>query len=214
MMKVGVLGSGDVGKTLADAFLKEGHRVMLGSRSPGKLEAWKAEAGPGAQVGTFEQVADFGELLVLSVKGSSAEAVVTACGPNRFKGKTVIDTTNPIAEQPPENGVLRFFTSPNESLFERLQRLSPKANWVKAFNSVGHAHMVHPSFKEKPTMFICGSSNMSKNMVREILLQWGWEVEDMGAPEAARAIEPLCILWCIPGFVKNQWNHAFKLLKR
>ncbi len=203
-----------VGEVLANGFLKDGYDVMRASRQPSKLEAWKKAAGPKAQVGQFEQAADFGELLVLAIKGTAAESVIQNCGSARLKGKTIIDATNPIADEPPNNGVLRFFTGPNDSLMERLQRLAPKANFVKAFNSIGHAHMVNPQFgSTKPTMFICGNSNVSKNTVREVLLKWGWDVEDMGLVESARAIEPLCQLWCIPGFTKNQWNHAFKLLR-
>lgn len=214
-MRVAVLGSGMVGETLANGFLKDGHDVMRASRDPAKLGAWKKTAGPKAQIGYFEQACEFGELLVIAVKGSAAESVIQNCGSSRLKGKTIIDATNPIADEPPDNGVLRFFTGPNDSLMERLQRLSPKANFVKAFNSIGHAHMVNPQFgANKPTMFICGNSNLSKNTVREILIKWGWEAEDMGLVESARAIEPLCQLWCIPGFNKNQWNHAFKLLKQ
>ena len=213
MARIAVLGSGMVGEVLANGLLKDGNEVMRASRDPSKLEAWKKAAGKGAQAGTFEQAADFGELLVLSIKGSAAESVIQSLS-MRLKGKTIIDTTNPISEEPPNNGVLRFFTGPNDSLMERLQRLCPKANFVKAFNSIGHAHMVHPNFGNiKPTMFICGNSNVSKNTVRDILVTWGWDVEDMGLVESARAIEPLCQLWCIPGFSKNQWNHAFKLLK-
>jgi predicted dinucleotide-binding enzyme len=213
-MRIGILGSGDVGTTLANGFLASGHEVMRGSRTPEKLEAWKKTAGTKSQIGTFEAAADFGELLVLAVHGSAAESVISSCGLQRLKGKTIIDATNPIADAPPESGVLPFFTGPNESLMERLQKLSPKANFVKAFNCVGHALMVHPKFAGgKPTMFICGNSNASKQTVRDILTSWGWETEDMGPATAARAIEPLCMLWCIPGFSKNQWNHAFKLLR-
>ncbi|MEI6805853.1 MAG: NAD(P)-binding domain-containing protein [Myxococcaceae bacterium] len=213
MARIAVLGSGMVGETLANGFLKDGHDVMRASRDLTKLHSWKKHAGAKAQIGHFDQACDFGELLVLSVKGSAAESVVRQCG-SRLRGKTIIDTTNPISDEPADNGVLRFFTGPNDSLMERLQTLSPKANFVKAFNSIGYAHMVQPQFgATKPTMFICGNSNVSKNTVREILLKWGWDVEDMGLVESARALEPLCQLWCIPGFTKNQWNHAFKLLK-
>jgi predicted dinucleotide-binding enzyme len=122
--------------------------------------------------------------------------------------------TNPIAEVPPEKGVLKFSTTPNHSLMEDLQNLVPKAKFVKAFNSVGNTLMYKPSFKEgKPSMFICGNDETAKKHVTEILDRFGWETEDMGSVESARAIEPLCMLWCIPGFLRNQWGHAFKLLK-
>ncbi len=110
--------------------------------------------------------------------------------------------------------MLKFFTDLDESLMECLQREFSDAHFVKAFNSVGNARMVNPQFAGgKPTMFICGNSQAAKQTVGAILDQFGWETADMGGVEAARAIEPLCMLWCIPGFLRNEWSHAFKLLK-
>jgi predicted dinucleotide-binding enzyme len=126
----------------------------------------------------------------------------------------VIDTTNPIADRPPSHGVLHFFTDLDESLMERLQAAFPDARFVKAFNSVGNRLMVEPRLAGgTPTMFVCGNDDTAKQTVRGILQQFGWEVADMGRAEAARAIEPLCMLWCIPGFLRNEWTHAFKLLR-
>jgi 8-hydroxy-5-deazaflavin:NADPH oxidoreductase len=137
-----------------------------------------------------------------------------AAGAENFAGKTIIDAANPIADAPPVNGVLKFFTNLDESLMEQLQREFPDARFVKAFNSVGSALMVNPQFEHgPPTMFICGNDDAAKKTVREILDQFGWETADMGKVEAARAIEPLCILWCVPGFRSNEWMHAFKLLR-
>jgi predicted dinucleotide-binding enzyme len=151
--------------------------------------------------------------VVLAVKGTAAEGAVDLCA-GALDDKTVIDATNPIADAPPANGVLSFFTGPNDSLMERLQKRAAKAHFVKAFSSVGNARMVNPDFGgAKPTMFICGNHGGAKEQVRAILTQFGWETEDMGGVESARAIEPLCMLWCIPGFLRNQWTHAFKLLK-
>jgi len=213
-MKVAVLGSGVVGEVLANGFLKHGYAVMRGSRDPKKLADWKTKAGSNASTGTFDEGARYADLVVLAVKGTAAESAVKLCGPAALKDKTVIDATNPIADSPPINGVLRFFTDLNQSLMEKLQKATPEANFVKAFNSVGNAFMVNPAFPGgKPTMFICGNSDQAKGAVREVLTQFGWEAEDMGAAEAARAIEPLCMLWCIPGLLRNQWGHAFKLLK-
>lgn len=212
-MKVGVIGSGVVGQVLADGFLKHGHEVMRGSRDPSKLAGWKAGAGAKARTGTFAETARFGELVVLAVKGTAAVAAVEACR-DGLAGKPVIDTTNPIAESPPVNGVLRFFTGPNESLLEQLQARAPDARFVKAFSCVGNTLMVDPRLPGgKPTMFICGNDEPARRRVTEVLDQFGWETEDLGAAEAARAIEPLCMLWCIPGFRQNSWEHAFKLLR-
>lgn len=213
-MKVGVLGSGEVGRTLAAGFLKHGHQVAVGTRDPAKLADWRRKHAA-AQVGSFAEAAAFGELAVLTVKGSAAIDVMRATGADALIGKTVIDTTNPIADGPPEHGVLEFFTRMNESLLERLQTQFPRVHFVKAFNSVGSALMVNPSYSAgPPTMFICGNDPAAKRRVRTILDQFGWETADMGQAEAARAIEPLCILWCIPGFLHDQWTHAFKLLKK
>ncbi len=152
-------------------------------------------------------------MIVLAVKGSAASEALRLAGPEHLAGKTVMDVTNPIADAPPVNGVLKFFTSLDESLMERLQQEFPQARFVKAFNSVGNTAMIQPQFKGgRPTMFICGSDEGAKKAVAGIVDQFGWEVSDMGGVEAARAIEPLCMLWCIPGFLQNDWFHAFKML--
>ena len=214
-MQIGIIGSGIVGRVLASAFIKEGHKVMLGTRNTAKVEVvkWKNE-NAGAGTGTFSEAAKFGELLVLATSGTVTENAIKLADTENFRNKTVIDATNPIAAAPPENGVLKFFTSLDESLMEKLQRLIPDAKLVKAFNSIGNSAMYKPSFSDgKPTMFICGNDMDAKKTVTTILTDFGFETEDMGGVEAARAIEPLAILWCIPGFIRNQWNHAFKLLK-
>lgn len=213
-MKVGVLGSGEVATTLASGFLKHGYQVMLGSRSPEKLGDW-AKQNPKGKTGTFADTAAFGQLLVVAVKGSAAADVLRSAGVANLKGKTIIDANNPIADAPPVKGVLKFFTNLDQSLMEQLQRDFPDAHFVKAFNSVGRVHMIDPSFAGgKPTMFICGNNDAAKKTVTGILDKFGWETADMGGAEAARAIEPLCMLWCIPGFLHNEWGHAFKLLKK
>jgi hypothetical protein len=213
IMKVGILGSGDVGKTLAAGFLKHGHQVIVGTRESSKLADWGRQH-PTVRIGSFAEAATFGEVVVLSVKGSAAADAVRAAGADSLATKIVIDTTNPIADAPPEHGVLKFFTRQDESLLERLQQEFPRVHFVKAFNSVGSVRMVNPIYAGgRPTMFICGNDATAKRTVGTILEQFGWETADMGQVEAARAIEPLCILWCIPGFLQNQWTHAFKLLQ-
>jgi predicted dinucleotide-binding enzyme len=212
-MNIGVLGSGEVAKTLAAGFLKHGHEVMVGTRDPVKLKDWRRQ-NPEARIGNFAEAATFAELVVLAVKGTAALDVALAARAGKLAGKTVIDVTNPIADGPPTNGVLKFFTNLDESLMERLQKAIPDAHFVKAFNSVGNVRMVNPEYKGgRPTMFICGNDAAAKQTVSRILDQFGWDTEDMGSVEAARAIEPLCMLWCIPGFLRNHWTHAFKLLK-
>ena len=214
MKQVGIIGSGAVAKALGNGFIKHGFKVMLSSRDPEKLRDWIDQSGENALSGTFAEAAAFGNIVVLAVLGRAATEALEEAGPDNLKGKTVIDTTNPIAEAPPEDGVLRFTTSLDESLMEQLQHRFHDINFVKAFNSVGNMFMVNPSFPGgKPSMFICGNNQEAKNEVQEILDLFGWETEDMGKAAGARAIEPLCMLWCIPGFLRNQWTHAFKLVK-
>lgn len=210
---IGIIGSGQVGKTLALGFLKYGYKVMVGTRDTLKLEQWQKKDAPNARIGSFEKCANFGKILVLAVKGSSAKSVLANIALENLKGKTIIDATNPIADKPPINGVLSFFTSLDKSLLEDLQESFPAANFVKAFNSVGSNYMVDPVFDQKPSMFICGNSEKAKAEVKEIIELFGWEAADFGKMESARAIEPLCMLWCIPGLNNNQWQHAFKILK-
>ncbi len=210
MQRVGVIGSAEVGQALAGGFKKYGYPVRIGSRTPAKLADFSRKAG--IEAGSFEEVAAWGEILVLAVKGTIAEGLVNRLG-SSIDGKVIIDTTNPIAEAPPTDGVLSFFTGPNDSLLERFQRSHPSARFVKAWNSVGSARMVDPAFSDgRPTMFLCGDDPAARKTVAAILDQFGWEPADMGAAVAARAIEPLAILWCIPGFRENKWSHAFKVL--
>lgn len=213
--KIGVLGSGVVAQALAGGFLRHGYEVAVGTRDIKKLEAWKPAVHGKPKIGSFAEAAAFGELIVLAVKGTAAEEALKLAGLKSLAGKTILDTTNPIADAPPTNGVLQFFTSMNESLMERLQRLVPEAHFVKAFNSVGSALMVNPNFgKIRPSMFLCGDNAQAKRDVTTIIEEFAWEACDMGTKEAARAIEPLCMLWCIPGFQRNDWSHAFKLLSK
>jgi 8-hydroxy-5-deazaflavin:NADPH oxidoreductase len=213
-MKVGVLGSGTVGQTLGAGFLKHGHQVMLGTRDPKKpdVQKWIRDTS-GATGGTFEEAARFGELIVLATLGRVVKNVIDLAGTSNFTGKAVIDATNPLSDAPPIDGVLQFITGPNESLAEGVQAKIPGAHVVKAFNSVGATRMINPQYKQGvPTMFICGNNAEAKAKVSRVIKQFGWEPFDCGPIIAARAIEPLCMLWCIPGFQRNQWTHAFKLL--
>ena len=213
-MKVGILGSGDVAKTLAAGFIKYGHQVALGTRDTGKLKDFVAKH-KGAQAASFADAAKFGDIVVLAVKGTVAADVLKMAGAANLAGKPIIDATNPIAEAPPVNGVLKFVTSLDLSLMEQLQTAVPDAHFVKAYNSVGNARMINPEYKSgKPTMFICGNDDKAKAVVHQINDQFGWETADLGQAEAARAIEPLCMLWCILGFTKNEWTHAFRLLHK
>ena len=214
-MKIGIIGSGTVGQVLGTALLKEGHEVMLGTRDLSKPEviAWRVN-NPTGSVGLFTETTAFGELIILAVKGLKAIEALEQSDMSQLAGKILIDTTNPIDASAPVNGVLPYFTTYNESLMERIQGRIPNTKVVKAFNSIGSMYMYKPKFPGgTPTMFICGDDTGAKATVTSILTSFGWETEDMGMSTSARAIEPLCILWCLPGFLNNRWGHAFKLLK-
>jgi 8-hydroxy-5-deazaflavin:NADPH oxidoreductase len=213
MQKFGVLGSGVVAKTLASGLKKHGYDVRIASRGGDKLEEFTAQSGIAA--GPFVDVARWAEVVVLAVKGTAAESALQIAGAQNLAGKVVIDTTNPIAEEAPVDGVLKFFTGPNDSLLERLQQAVPGARFVKAFNSVGNAYMVNPSLPGgPPTMFYCGNDAEAKRLVAGVLQKFGWDAADMGSAAGARAIEPLCQLLCIPGLREGRWTHAFKLLRQ
>ncbi len=213
-MKIGIIGSAAVGQALTKGFVSEGHEVMIGTRDTSKEDLVKFSQENNAALGTFEETAAFGEILVLCTKGEAAMNALTIAKAENLASKILIDTTNPIAPLPPENGVLHFTTTLDRSSMEGLQEKFPEAKFVKAFNSVGNTLMYKPQFAgNRPSMFICGNDEEAKKTVTNILTSFGWETEDMGAAAAARAIEPLCMLWCIPGFLQNQWGHAFKLLK-
>eukprot|EP00030_Apusomonadida_sp_AF-17_P008042 a845902_10.p1 GENE.a845902_10~~a845902_10.p1 ORF type:complete len:233 (+),score=76.43 a845902_10:51-701(+) len=209
---IGVIGSGQVAQVLAAGFKKHGHAVMLGTRDPAKLAAFATEVG--VEVGSPAEAAAFGAVVLIAVKGTAAVEAAASCG-DAINGKTVIDACNPIADEPPENGILRYFTTGNDSLMERLQKAHPLAKFVKAFSCVGNAVMIDPKFgaSAPPTMFICGNDADAKAEVVGLLAEVGWEACDIGAVQGARAIEPLCQLWCAPGFLRGDWAHAFKYIK-
>jgi predicted dinucleotide-binding enzyme len=213
MHRYGVLGSGIVAKVLAKGLIQHGYDVRIGSRDPQKLADFANEAR--VATGTFTEVAAAADVILLAVKGAVASDALRLAGSGNLAGKIIVDTTNPIADAPPVDGVLQYFTGPNDSLMERLQREFPDARFVKAFNSVGNASMVNPSFAAgPPTMFICGNDAEAKRVVSELLETFGWQPSDMGSAAAARAIEPLCQLWCIPAFREKRATHAFKLIDR
>ncbi len=211
MKKIAILGSGQVGAALAKGFLDRGDAVMRASRDPKKLDEWKSSAKGDASAGTFAEAAKWGDVVVLAVKGTAVESIVGDIA-GSIAGKVVIDATNPIADEKPDNGVIRYFTKANESLMERLQAKVPQAKFVKAFNSIGNAFMVKPAFQPTPTMFICGDDDGAKATVTEILTAFGWHTADMGGVQSARPIEALCQLWCVRGMLKNDWPHAMRWL--
>jgi predicted dinucleotide-binding enzyme len=212
--RIGILGSGNVGKSLAVGFLGLGCEVRIGSREPEKLAGWVEEQGDRASAGTFAQVAAFGEILVVATLWGGTEHALRLAGPPNFAGKVVIDVTNPLDGAEPGK-LPRLALANTDSGGEQVQRWLPGARVVKAFNTVGAAHMVHPQFPGgPPDMFICGEDEAAKKTVSEICTAFGWGTVDLGGISGARALEPLCILWVEYGFKTNTWNHAFKLLRK
>ncbi len=213
-MKIGVLGSGDVGRALGKAFVTLGHDVKMGARSATneKALAWAEQNGRKASVGTFEEAAKFGEVIVLATLGVANKSALEMAGVDNFDGKLLIDTTNPLDHS---SGAPKLAISGNDSGGEQVQRLLPKAHVVKAFNTVGNPHMFRPSFAGgPPDMFICGNDTEAKKQVGAILQDFGWGVADVGGIESSRYLEGMCIVWVLYGVLGGGWNHAFKLLKK
>lgn len=214
-MKVGILGTGDVGRALGTAMVTLGHEVKMGSREAGNAKAqdWAGKAGKLASAGTFSEAASFGELLFLCTLWSGTENALRLAGHDHFKGKVLIETTNPLVFS--QNGPPSLALGHNDSGGEQVQRWLPAARVVKAFNIVGNAHMFKPDFAGgPPTMFYCGNDAEAKRTVNDLLKQFGWETIDIGGIEGARLLEPMCILWVNYGFSSGSWNHAFKLLRK
>jgi 8-hydroxy-5-deazaflavin:NADPH oxidoreductase len=187
MKKIGVLGSGAVGRTLAEGFEKLGFSVMLGTGHPAKLANW--QSGVNGRVGSFEKAADFGDLIVLAVKGSAAVSV-TEQVKRSFSGKTILDTTNPLSDEQPKGGFPAFFTNSEISLMELLQETAPEAHFVKAFSTIKSDAMVHAKRSSKREMSICGNEASAKAEAKEILELFGFKTKDAGDASEARVIEP------------------------
>ena len=212
--RVGVLGTGDVGRRLAAAFSRRGHEVIIGSRDPGKpeLREWGSADGAGVRAATYSEAAAHGELLVLAVLGNAAEAVIADAGAANFSSKVVIDAMNPLDFSggfPPKLSI-----SGEDSLGEHVQRALPDAKVVKAFNTIGNPYFVDPSFSEgNPTMLIAGEDEGAKGLVRDVLADFGWtDTVDIGGIDGSRELEAICIAWVKIGGVRGAWDHGFKLL--
>lgn len=209
-ISIGVLGSGDVGRTLAGGFIQLGHDVKVGTRDPEKLREWAEAAGPRASVGSFAEAAQFGDLIVLATLGAGTESAIRMAGVEHFAGKVVIDTTNPLEFS---TGAPRLFVGHSDSLGEQIQRVIPSARVVKAFNTVGNALMVNPRLPGgPPDMFLCGNDDGAKKIVSQICENWGWGVIDIGGIEGSRHLEPMCLVWVLHGIRSGSWKHAFKML--
>jgi predicted dinucleotide-binding enzyme len=212
-MKIGIIGSGSVAQTLGSGFLAKGHEVMLGTRDPSKLGAWRAEAGDAASVGSFAEAAAFGEIVFLSVPSAAISSALDLAGKANLDGKVVIDLTNPMDFS--EGVPPRFTATVGDSLGEQVQRALPNAHVVKAFNSIGVAVMTDPVFDgEVATHFIAGNDDAAKTKAATLIQEFGWDVEDVGGIEQAFFLEALASLWVNYALRTNHWTQAFKLLKR
>jgi 8-hydroxy-5-deazaflavin:NADPH oxidoreductase len=214
-MRIGILGTGDVAKALGNGFLALGHEVKLGSRSAAneKAQAWAKSMGPKASAGTFADAARFGEQIVLATLGSANESALRSAGLDQFRGKLLIDTTNPLAIEPGKPPKLAV--SGNDSGGEQVQRLLPDAQVVKAFNTVGNALMFRPKLAGgPPDMFICGNNEEAKKKMTALLTEFGWGTIDVGGIESSRYLEAMCIVWVLHAMRAKSRNHAFKLLKQ
>ncbi|RDH87129.1 MAG: DNA-binding protein [endosymbiont of Escarpia spicata] len=217
-MKIGILGTGDVGCVLGAGFAGRGHKVMIGTRNPAaqKVQDWLEQTGNDARTGTFAGAAAFGEAVVIAIGWPHLQNVIELAGAGNFAGKLVMDATNPLRfeteGQPPVLDV-----GHTDSAGELVQRLLPEARVVKAFNIVGNPHMVDPDFPEgKPDMFICGNDANAKKTTGELIESLGWPpVIDLGGIENSRYLEPLAMVWIRHFFNQGfNGNHAFKLLRK
>jgi 8-hydroxy-5-deazaflavin:NADPH oxidoreductase len=209
-LKIGVLGSGPAGQTLATGFLDKGHPVMIGSRDSAKLDGWLRHAGPAAQVGSFAETAEFGDLVLLSVLGSAAEDVIRLAGVENLSGKIVIDASDPLDFS---SGQAGLFVGTTDSLGERIQRMVPGAYVVKGLNIVQADVMINPRLTgDEPDMFIAGDSDEAKDTVAQLLREFGWPVIDLGGIESARWLEALSLAWVVYSHRTGKTHHAFKLV--
>jgi predicted dinucleotide-binding enzyme len=214
-MRIGILGTGDVGRTLGSGFAALSYDVKMGTRDPhsDKVKTWVKQNRPRASAGSFAEAAAFADMAVLAVAWAGAENAVRLAGPKNLAGKIVIETTNPLVIRPDAPPGLAL--GHTDSAGEQVQRWVPEARVVKAFNIVGHAHMINPQFPDgPPDMFICGNDEDAKAKVTAICAAFGWPVIDIGGIEGARLLEPLALIWILYGVRSDTWNHAFRLLRK
>ncbi|HYH81672.1 MAG TPA: NAD(P)-binding domain-containing protein [Longimicrobium sp.] len=213
-MNIGILGSGMVGQALGLGFVQRGDEVVVGTRDAGgdKLRDWVARTDGRGRAGTFAEAAAFGEVAVLATLWDGTENALRLADPASLAGKVVIDVTNPLDFS---TGMPRLSIGFSDSGGEQVQRWLPDSRVVKAFSIITAGEMVHPEFPcGPPTMFIAGDDDGAKGTVSGICRDFGWEVEDVGAMEAARLLEPLAVLWITHAVRTGAYGHAFKLLRK
>jgi predicted dinucleotide-binding enzyme len=211
--RVGVIGSGSVGRALAAGFASRGHEVTIGTRHPEEnddLQAWAAQHDNVA-IGSFAAAAEGGEIVVLATRGTAVEQAIATAGPQHLAGKVVIDATNPLDFS---GGGPALAVGHTDSGGEIVQRAIPDAHVVKAFNTVGNGLMVDPQLPgSRPTMFIAGDDVAAKATVADALNDFGWDALDIGRIEQSRQLESLCLLWvAAAGARGGRYDHAITLV--
>jgi predicted dinucleotide-binding enzyme len=214
-MRIGILGSGPVGRTLGEGFASNGHEVKLGSRTPGKQEVqdWLKTTEGKVSVGSFSDAATFAETVVLCCLGEATENVIKLAEPKNLDGKLVIDATNPLdfsKGMPPG-----LFVGTTDSLGERVQRMLPNAKVVKCFNIVNNQTMISPQMKDGlPDMVICGNDEGAKQKVTELLKEFGWgEPIDIGGIDGSRWLEAYTALWVRLAVKLGNFRIAARILR-
>ena len=225
-MKIGIFGTGIVGRTLATKLTADGHQVMIGTRN---IDDTLAKTKPDAmgnppykewqtnnqniQLGTFADTAKFGESIILATFGDVTKNAIDLAGKEKFSGKVLIDATNPLDFS---KGVPPKFTATlGNSLGEQIQKHIPEAKVAKAFNTIGAHIIVNPKWEEGvPDLLVAGDDEAIKQ-VSSIAEKWGWNsIIDMGDISQSYWLETNAMLWIYYGFKNNVWNHAFKLLRK
>ena len=211
-MKVGILGTGDVGRALGKGFIDLGHEVLMGAREANNPKALSFAKETHARAGTFADAAKFGEIVVLATLGVANKSAIKLAGADAFKGKIVLDTTNPLDTT---GGAPKLAVGTTDSGGEEVQRLLPHAKVVKVFNTVGNGLFYKPQLPGgPPDMFIAGEDPGAKKKVTELLKDFGWGTVDLGGIVASRYLEAMCMAWVTYGFLTDTWTHAFKLLRK
>ena len=213
-MKIGILGSGVVGQQLGSGLISCGHEVMIGTRDASKLVEWIKKNPQRSFIGTANEAVKYGEKIFLATKGDVVLEVINQCDKEKFEGKTLIDVTNALDSSkgvPP-----KLFSTQGNSLGEQIQKILPRSRVVKAFNTISANIMISPKREEgEPDLWICGNDEKAKKKVDEIAKQLGWKsVIDLGDLSKSFLLEAFALLWIEYGFKNNNWNHAFKLLKK
>jgi 8-hydroxy-5-deazaflavin:NADPH oxidoreductase len=197
-MKIGVLGTGMVGATIATKLIELGQEVMMGSRNAGSEKAvtWAQAKGANASQGAYAQAARFGEILFNCTQGTASVEALQSSGADNLKGKILIDVANPLDFShgaPPTLSICN-----TDSLGELIQRTFPETKVVKTLNTVNCGVMVNPALVPGDhDIFVCGNDAGAKARVAELLKQWfGWRsVIDLGDISAARATEQMMPIW-------------------